>query len=87
MAAPPLHFAVVIDAPAPRVWSALTRLDLVSRWMGDPHIPVEIATEATHLELLITGFPTEAIFKHLEFYWRGTVGILKSFIENTEGPQ
>ncbi len=40
--------------------------------------PVEAGTSLT---VIVTGFPTETIFKHLDFYWRGTVGILKKLIE------
>jgi uncharacterized protein YndB with AHSA1/START domain len=37
--------------------------------------------ERTSLTITIRGFPTESIFKHLNFYWRVTAGILKKFIE------
>jgi len=37
--------------------------------------------EATSLALLVAGFPTVSIFKHLQFYWVGTLGILKQFTE------
>ena len=35
----------------------------------------------TSLTVLLSGFPTESIRKHLEFYWRGTLGVLKRFVE------
>ncbi len=35
----------------------------------------------TSLTLTISNFPTETIFKHLEFYWRATIKMLKTFIE------
>jgi uncharacterized protein YndB with AHSA1/START domain len=35
----------------------------------------------TRLTLTVSGFPTETIRKHLEFYWRGTLQILKRFVE------
>jgi len=35
----------------------------------------------TSLTLTISNFPTEIIFKHVDFYWRNTIVILKSFIE------
>ena len=35
----------------------------------------------TVLTLHISGFPTESIFKHLAFYWRVTVNILKQRAE------
>lgn len=40
--------------------------------------------EATLLTLMATGFPTVSIFKHLQFYWAGTLGILKQFAERSE---
>ncbi|MEJ2905810.1 SRPBCC family protein [Pedobacter panaciterrae] len=35
----------------------------------------------TILTLAIENFPTETIFKHLEFYWRTTIMLIKEFIE------
>jgi uncharacterized protein YndB with AHSA1/START domain len=35
----------------------------------------------TSLSVAITNFPTETIFKHVEFYWRGTIEILRKLIE------
>lgn len=37
----------------------------------------------TSLGVSIHGFPTETIRKHLELYWRGTLGILKTFVERS----
>ncbi|HYX92271.1 MAG TPA: SRPBCC domain-containing protein [Myxococcaceae bacterium] len=37
--------------------------------------------EGTSLTVTVTGFPTESIFKHLDFYWRGTIVVLKRFVE------
>ena len=37
--------------------------------------------ESTSLTVTVTGFPTESIFKHLDFYWRGTIVVLKRFVE------
>lgn len=39
------------------------------------------ADEGTSLTLTLTQFPTGSIFKHLDFYWRGTLGIFKRFVE------
>jgi uncharacterized protein YndB with AHSA1/START domain len=33
------------------------------------------------LTLTIRNFPTETIFKHIDFYWRGTIEILRKLIE------
>jgi hypothetical protein len=64
-----------------------TSLSSVSRLPDEPGsysdfefelAPVE---ERTSLTVTVRGFPTESIYKHLEFYWRGTVGILKKLVE------
>jgi len=39
------------------------------------------AGSQTQLTLRITNFPTEAIYRHLAFYWNVTLVILKKFIE------
>jgi len=36
----------------------------------------------TSLTLTISNFPTDIIFKHVDFYWRTTIVLLKKFIEN-----
>jgi uncharacterized protein YndB with AHSA1/START domain len=36
----------------------------------------------TLLTLTISNFPTESIFKHVDFYWNTTIGIIKKSIEN-----
>jgi uncharacterized protein YndB with AHSA1/START domain len=38
--------------------------------------------ERTSLVLTIENFPTEVILRHLDFYWRTTVEVLKKMIEN-----
>ncbi len=30
----------------------------------------------TSVALTVSGFPTESIYRHLAFYWRGTLGVL-----------
>lgn len=37
----------------------------------------------TRLTVTLTGFPTYTIFKHLEFYWRGTMTVIKTVVERT----
>jgi uncharacterized protein YndB with AHSA1/START domain len=44
----------------------------------------QAGAESTSLNLAISRFPTESIFRHLDFYWRTTTHILKRFIENTD---
>lgn len=38
--------------------------------------------DQTILTLTLSNFPTESIFKHVDFYWRATLEILKVLIEN-----
>jgi len=35
----------------------------------------------TALTVALAGFPTESILKHMDFYWRGTLQVLKRLIE------
>lgn len=35
----------------------------------------------TALAVTVTNFPTEAIYRHLAFYWRSTVPLLKQIVE------
>ena len=35
----------------------------------------------TNLSLTISSFPTETIYHHLNFYWNGTLAMLKKYIE------
>jgi len=39
----------------------------------------------TLLSLKITGFPTEIIYHHVNFYWNGTMAVLKRTIEDRLG--
>ena len=39
------------------------------------------AEDHTSLSLTINNFPTETIFKHVDFYWRGTIEVLRKLIE------
>lgn len=64
-----------------------THLSSFSRLPDVPasHSSVEFALapvpSGTTLTITVTGFPTESIFKHLEFYWRGTSVVLQRFVE------
>lgn len=37
----------------------------------------------TSLTLVITNFPTETIYRHLDFYWRTTIELIKDLIEKS----
>lgn len=36
----------------------------------------------TLLTVIASNFPTESIFKHVDFYWNGTIGILKEYLRS-----
>ncbi len=42
---------------------------------------LEPADEGTKLTVTASGFPTEAIYRHIDFYWRVTVVVLQRFVE------
>lgn len=68
---------------------AYTHLSSLSRLPDTPanHTVIEFALapvdESTALTLTLRQFPTETIARHLEFYWRGTLGILKQAVEGS----
>jgi uncharacterized protein YndB with AHSA1/START domain len=39
------------------------------------------ADKQTALTLVITNFPTETIYRHLDFYWRTTIELIKQLAE------
>ena len=45
---------------------------------------IEPKGKKTLLEIQVENFPTELIYKHLDFYWQGTADILKDLIEQEE---
>jgi hypothetical protein len=71
----------------PETCLAYTHLSSLSRLPDEPSsytiLEFRLATvnDATSLELRASGFPTASIFKHLEFYWGGTLEILKRHVE------
>lgn len=42
------------------------------------------AEKGTGIGIQVENFPTESIYKHLDFYWQGTANILKHLIEQEE---
>jgi uncharacterized protein YndB with AHSA1/START domain len=66
---------------------AYTHLSSLSRLPDVPanHTTLEFALkhigDTVSLTFVATGFPAGAIFKHLQFYWSGTLEILKQHVE------
>ncbi|MGE0789564.1 MAG: SRPBCC domain-containing protein [Sandaracinaceae bacterium] len=79
---------VVRFAPCERL--TYTHLSSISRLPDVPesYTTLDFRLDAvggdTALRLTLSGFPTEPIEKHLRFYWRGTLPILKRFVEDRE---
>lgn len=136
--------SIPIRASAPEVWRSLTDPILMTQWMAEPEMKLEIVTDwqiggrvviagwhharfencgtvlrfephavlawtqlssvsrlpdipenhttiefrlmaldsgSTSLNLRVTGFPTESIYRHFDFYWRVTLPMLRRFIE------
>lgn len=61
--------------------SSLSRLEDKPGNYSTITFTVTAVDNQTSLALTIDNFPTETIFKHVEFYWRGTMTILKNLIE------
>lgn len=77
----------VVLAFEPQKALAYTHLSSSSQLPDLPqnHTVFEFALDAdddhTVLTMVATGFPTPVIFKHLQFYWAGTLDILKRHAE------
>lgn len=61
--------------------SSLSLLPDVPESHATLQFALEPMKEATALHFEAQRFPTESIFKHLQFYWGGTLPILKRAIE------
>jgi len=70
---------------------AYTQLSSLSRLPNVPenHSVIRFTlaphNDGTSLTLTLSEIPTHTIYKHLDFYWRTTLEILKQFIEGTHG--
>lgn len=64
-----------------------THLSSISRLPDHPgsYTTLDFALRAvsgkTELTLSISNFPTDAIFKHMDFYWKATIELFKKWIE------
>jgi uncharacterized protein YndB with AHSA1/START domain len=84
-----LHFrnTGVVLAFKPMERLSYTHLNSLSRLPDEPANYTTLTFsltpqgDATSLTLMAAGFPTVSIFKHLQFYWTGTLGVFKQFVE------
>lgn len=61
--------------------SSLSRLPDLPESFSVFDFALRAVNEGTRLTLTLSGFPTPEIEKHLDFYWRVTLGILQRFVE------
>ena len=61
--------------------SSVSRLPDIHQNYTTVEFKLEPIEADTQLSLTLRNFPTESIFKHVDFYWTGTLGILKRFVE------
>jgi uncharacterized protein YndB with AHSA1/START domain len=77
----------------PNTFLQYTHLSSISRLPDRPENYTRIAFRlspsddgATSLNVELENFPTESILRHLDFYWRVTIEVLKRFIETSRNP-
>jgi uncharacterized protein YndB with AHSA1/START domain len=75
----------------PNTFLQYTHLSSISRLPDRPENYTRIAFRlspsddgATSLNVELENFPTESILRHLDFYWRVTIEVLKRFIETSQ---
>ncbi|MBS1773447.1 MAG: SRPBCC domain-containing protein [Bacteroidetes bacterium] len=61
--------------------SSISRLDDVTENYCVLNFRLSSAENSTVLQLSISNFPTEIIYRHLAFYWNVTLEQLKKFVE------
>jgi uncharacterized protein YndB with AHSA1/START domain len=61
--------------------SSLSRLPDHAESYAIVEFRVDPLDDRTALTVTLSNFATESIFKHLDFYWRGTMGVIKQFVE------
>jgi len=77
----------VVLAFEPQKRLAYTHLSSLSRLPDQPEsyttmeFMLDSIDQQTMLTLVMSHFPTPTIFKHLEFYWGGTLRVLKRYAE------
>jgi len=62
--------------------SSLSHLSDVTESYSIITFSLKGANQQTQLSLQLENFPTESIYKHLNFYWQGTLIHFKSFVED-----
>jgi uncharacterized protein YndB with AHSA1/START domain len=66
-------------------WSSVSRLEDEARNYTVFTFLLEAVAGQTRLTFEASRFPTEAIYHHLNFYWRGAVHLIKQVVENQAG--
>ncbi len=63
--------------------SSLSRLPFIPANCSVINFDLVTLGNSTEVTLTITNFPTDAIYKHLAFYWNVTLVLFKKFVEGT----
>jgi uncharacterized protein YndB with AHSA1/START domain len=63
------------------ILSSLSRLPEISENYTIFEFALSPIDNHTSLTLVITNFPTETIYRHLDFYWRTTIELIKNCVE------
>jgi uncharacterized protein YndB with AHSA1/START domain len=68
-------------------WSTLSRSKVPDRPENYTTVRFELSDtdSGTKLTVLVRGFPDESIYRHVKFYWNGTLIVLKRFCEEQGG--
>lgn len=61
--------------------SSLSRLPDVPESYSVFDFRIAPSADGVLLKLTVSGFPTESIYRHLAFYWRGTLALIKRTCE------
>lgn len=64
-------------------WSSLSRGKIPDRPENTTKVRFELeeAGSGTKLTVILSGFPDESIYRHVKFYWNGTLHVVKRFCE------
>lgn len=83
----PFESKGVVLAFKPHQALSYTQLNSLSRLPDQPssYTTLSFALEATGSQTMLrfeaSGFPTSVIYKHLRFYWQGTLDVFKRYVE------
>lgn len=66
--------------------SSLSNLPAIDKNFTIVSLELAEVESETEVSVIIRNFPTESIYEHLKFYWNGTLGVLKQYVEAQISP-